>query len=364
MRQVVRALSATRVAVVPALARALALMFAPALARALEPALARALALAFAPALAVLAVAAPADAHQIRPAVLALREVSPGRFAMHWSPPSDGTRVRDDLQPRFPDHCRRESETLLDCGERGLAGAIRFDGAAGASGGVSVDIEWFRGPRELRLASGDPPVLLVSGTPSRASFAERARLARSYAAMGVEHILSGADHLMFVAGLLLFVRSLRRLLLTITSFTVAHSVTLAASALNLVHAPRAPVELCIALSILLLAVEATRARPTWTHRAPWIVAFVFGLLHGFGFATALTEVGLPPQHVPLALASFNAGVEAGQLLAVAGLGLAYRAIVRSARAGERVQELAAFALGTASVYWCFERAAGMWEALR
>jgi hypothetical protein len=303
-----------------------------------------------------------ASAHEIRPAVLALKEVEAGRFAVHWSPPSDGTRTLSDAPPRFPDHCRHESETLIDCGERGLVGAIRFDGGAAISA-VSVDIEWFRGRRELRIATGDPAVLSVSGTPLRASLGQYADIAGSYAAMGVEHILSGVDHLMFVAGLLLFVGSLRRLLLTITSFTLAHSLTLAAAALDLVHPPRGPVELCIALSILLLAVEATRRRPTWTHRAPWVVAFVFGLLHGFGFASALAEVGLPPQHLPLALASFNVGVEAGQLVTVALLTLGYRLLLHGTRAAERLQPLAAFALGVASTYWCLQRAFAMWQVL-
>jgi hypothetical protein len=122
--------------------------------------------------------------------------------------------------------------------------------------------------------------------------------------------------------------------------------------------------LCIALSILLLAVEATRQRQTWTHRAPWVVAFAFGLLHGFGFASALIEVGLPSQHLPLALASFNVGVECGQLVTVAVLAAGYRLLIRGARAAARAQTLASFALGFASVYWCIQRAIVMWQALR
>jgi hypothetical protein len=304
-----------------------------------------------------------AHAHQVRPAVLALKEISPGRFAVHWSPPSDGTPALLGAQPRFPEHCRREGEALVDCGERGLAGAIRFEGGAPFSG-VSVDIQWFQGPRELRIAAGDPPVLLVSGTPARAPLGQRVEIAGSYVAMGVRHILLGIDHLMFVAGLLLFVRSPRRLLLTITSFTLAHSLTLTASALDLVHPPAGPVEVCIALSILLLAVEATRQRQTWTHRAPWLVAFVFGLLHGFGFASALAEVGLPPQHLLLALASFNIGVEVGQLLSVAAVLVVWRSLVRSATAARRAQTLAVSALGIASVYWCLQRAFATWLSAR
>jgi hypothetical protein len=304
-----------------------------------------------------------ADAHQIQPSVLALREVSVGRFAVHWSPPSDGTRTLTEIQPRFPEHCHSLGDALVDCGSRGLVGSIRFEGGP-TRPGVSVDIEWIHGPRELRVATGDPAVLFVSGTPAAAPLADIIDLVHTYAAMGVEHILTGVDHLMFISGLLLFVGSARRLLLTITAFTLAHSATLAAAALDLVHPPRGPVELCIAMSILLLAVEASHERETWTHRAPWLVAFAFGLLHGFGFASALREVGLPPQHVPLALASFNVGVEGGQLVAVAAVIAIYRLAVHGPRAVAFAHGLAVFVLGTASVYWCLDRALGMWGALR
>jgi hypothetical protein len=307
-----------------------------------------------------------AYAHQIQPAVLALREVSPGRFVVHWSPPGDGTRIFTEIRPRFPLPCHEHGDSVVDCGTHGLVGAIRFEGGS-TRPSVSVDIEWLNGPRELRIATGEPAVLVASGAPAGAPFAELYGIARAYAVMGVEHILTGVDHLMFVTGLLLFVRSLRRLLLTITAFTLAHSITLAVSALNVVHPPQGPVELCIALSILLLAVEASRKRETWTHRAPWVVAFAFGLLHGFAFASALRDVGLPPQHVPLALASFNLGVEAGQLLAVAAVLVVYRLLVRGTRAAERARATSVFVLGTASVYWCLDRAlslCALWAALR
>ena len=303
----------------------------------------------------------PVLAHELRPAVLALKELSPGRFAVQWSPPINGDPSPNPPQPHFPGHCHAEGEQVIDCGERGLVGVLRFDDGAALSE-VTEDIEWFQGPRQLRVTSGDPAVLMVSGTPRQASLVQQLELVCGYATMGIKHILWGVDHLMFVTGLLLFVRSLRLLLLTITSFTVAHSLTLAASALDLAHLPSGPVELCIALSILLLAVEATRKHRTWTHRAPWVVAFVFGLLHGFGFASALAEVGLPPQHVPLALAGFNIGVEAGQLSSVAVVALGWRALLRSARAVERAKVWAVYVLGSASVYWCLERALALWQA--
>jgi uncharacterized membrane protein len=242
-----------------------------------------------------------------------------------------------------------------------MVGTISFDPIAALSR-VTVDIEWYDGPRELRMATGEPAILVVSGTPRAASLNERFELATEYVGMGIHHILGGVDHLMFVIGLMLFVRSLRLLLLTITSFTIAHSVTLAMAALNWVRLSSGPVEFCIALSILLLAVEATRKTDTLTHRAPWLVAFTFGLLHGFGFASALTEAGLPPQHTPLALLSFNLGVEVGQLICVTVVALGVRLLLRKDRVVEQVKYFTAVLLGIASVYWCLERGLFMWQS--
>src|SRR5262249_12390020 len=139
---------------------------------------------------------------------------------------------------------------------------------------------------------------------------------------GIEHILFGFDHLLFVLALILIVRNTRLLLLTVTAFTVAHSITLSLATLGVVHVPRPPVEACIALSILLLAseiVRSQRSQPSLTARWPWAVAFSFGLLHGLGFASALIDVGLPQGEVPLALFAFNLGVEAGQLAFIAAV---------------------------------------------
>ena len=147
-----------------------------------------------------------------------------------------------------------------------------------------------------------------------------AEVAWSYLVLGVEHILAGIDHLLFVLALLLIVRGGKRILLTITAFTVAHSITLVAATLGWVRVPGPPVEAIIALSIVFVAAEIVhglRGKPGLTARAPWVVAFTFGLLHGFGFAGALAEVGLPEKAIPVALLMFNVGVEIGQLLFVA-----------------------------------------------
>ena len=139
--------------------------------------------------------------------------------------------------------------------------------------------------------------------------------------LGIQHILSGVDHLLFVLGLLFLVGSWRRLVATVTAFTLAHSITLAAATLGLVHVPQTPIEAAIALSVMFVAAEILHqasGRPGLTARAPWVVAFIFGLLHGFGFAGALREVGLPQSDIPVALLFFNVGVEVGQLMFIAG----------------------------------------------
>ena len=161
------------------------------------------------------------------------------------------------------------------------------------------------------LLQPDQTTYIVPKEPSRW------QVVKLYTKLGIEHILIGIDHLLFVLGLLLLVNGFRLLIQTITAFTLAHSITLALSALDLVHIPQAPVEAVIALSIVFLAREylmVLRGQDSLTARYPWIVAFSFGLLHGFGFAGVLQEIGLPQQDVPLALLTFNLGVEIGQLI--------------------------------------------------
>ena len=182
-----------------------------------------------------------------------------------------------------------------------------------------------------------------------------------YLRLGVEHILTGLDHLLFVLALLIVARKGRRLLASVTAFTVAHSVTLALAALGFARVPQQPVEAVIALSIVFMAVEIVRGRQGYagiTGRSPWIVAFAFGLLHGFGFAGALSEIGLPPAHIPLALLFFNLGVELGQLLFVAvvlGAGwLLGHLWTRSSRWTEMAPP---YAVGTVAMFWVLQRLA-------
>jgi hydrogenase/urease accessory protein HupE len=189
---------------------------------------------------------------------------------------------------------------------------------------------------------------------------------RTYTVLGIGHILLGFDHLLFVLALLLIVDGTRRLIATITAFTVAHSITLALASLGVLHVPGPPVEALIALSIVFVAgeiVHARQGRPGLTQRYPWIVAFTFGLLHGLGFAGALAEVGLPQNSIPLALLFFNVGVEIGQLLFIAAV-LAVIAGGRwlLARWPVRVPDwswrVPPYAIGSIASYWVFERIAG------
>jgi hydrogenase/urease accessory protein HupE len=216
----------------------------------------------------------------------------------------------------------------------------------------------------VRLVRSDGLVQTARATPSQPSVTVEASVGRwevaaTYLKLGVEHILGGVDHLLFVFGLMLLVSGWRRLLGTITAFTVAHSLTLAGATLGWVHAPQAPVEAVIALSIVFVAVEVVRAhegRPGLAQRWPWLVAFTFGLLHGFGFAGALREVGLPSQAIPVALLFFNLGVELGQLafvLIVVGLRHVFRGqLQRLPRGAWRVPT---YGIGGVAAFWVIER---------
>jgi hypothetical protein len=204
-------------------------------------------------------------------------------------------------------------------------------------------------------------MLLSSGSPARVSVQRATRpggsheVLRQYLSLGVEHIWFGIDHLLFLLGLLLLVRGWRSTLLTVSAFTVAHSLTLALATLDLVAVPTAPVEICIALSVLLLAVETTRGSDTATRRWPWLVAFGFGLLHGLGFASALSEVGLPTHSVALALLGFNLGVELGQVAVVGVVALGHWLLKSQPAVQGKIAYGAPWLLGTCSVYWLLDR---------
>ncbi len=206
-------------------------------------------------------------------------------------------------------------------------------------------------------ASSSAPSFLVEAAPSALE------VARTYLLLGVEHILLGIDHLLFILGLLILVEGTRRLIVTVTAFTLAHSLTLAGATLGFVHVPGPPVEAAIALSIMFVAAEIVRSREGTTGLAekyPWIISFAFGLLHGFGFASALSEIGLPQAHIPLALLLFNVGVEIGQLLFIAS---AFAVIALARQFARRIAvpqpawawRVPPYAIGSAAAFWIIQR---------
>jgi hydrogenase/urease accessory protein HupE len=295
--------------------------------------------------------AAPAGAHEMSMAELAMREVQPGVFVWSWGTPAKNKPVAEDLTPHWPDGCVADERTV-QCAGKGLVGTLAMDGVGRAYSAVILRITWRGGEtRTYTLTESQPKLQLFGAARDDRGAWE---LAAAYGVLGVEHILSGWDHLLFVLGLLLLVGFRRRLVATVTSFTLAHSLTLAASALGAIALRPAPVEAAIALSILLVSAEALHDRDTWTRRWPQLVAFVFGLVHGLGFAGALKEIGLPEQHVNVALIAFNLGVESGQLLVLGAAWLLVLLVRRWPRV-ERARSALLYAIGALSAYWTFAR---------
>ena len=320
--------------------------------------------------LAALLCAGSALAHRLSPAFFGLIETEPNAFDVQWKVSISGG-LAAVLEPQVPAGCSltgnvrtsvvediRLQHGALTCPD-GLAGrTFTVNGLAQTQTDVLLRIDYLDGTATNQRLTPDAPTVTIPERPS--SF----EIVQTYLVLGVEHILLGIDHLLFVLALLLLVKGLGRLVATVTAFTVAHSITLGAATLGLVHVPSAPVEAVIALSILFLASELAKQRSAGddadaydlTRRFPWVVAFAFGLLHGFGFAGALSEVGVPQQAVPLALLFFNVGVELGQLIFIAAVfGLAWlvrRAAVPVPAAWPRA---VAYGVGSVAAFWVIER---------
>lgn len=230
--------------------------------------------------------------------------------------------------------------------------------------GVVVVARWSDGTTASAYFRGDGRQVPIRLADLRAGASSTARLGGRYFVLGVEHILFGIDHLLFVLGLLLLVRAFWPLVKTVTAFTLAHSITLGAAVLGYVPVQAAPVEAAIALSIVLLAREIVaghRGQVHLVHRRPWLVAFLFGLLHGLGFAGALGQIGLRSADVPLALLFFNVGVEAGQLAFIAVLVALNHFMSRTARlVVPRLQPVLGYALGSLATLWLLDRLPAVW----
>jgi hydrogenase/urease accessory protein HupE len=304
-------------------------------------------------------------AHEVRPAYLELREILPGKFEVLFKTPMRGD-ARLALAVSFsgvteqatPVVSRTTEDALVQTwlveAAEPLGGQeVRIDGLAGTMTDALVRVEFIDGRSWLeRLTPSSPGAVIPTKQSSWA-------VAAAYLKLGIEHILLGIDHLLFVLALMLLVQNLGQLVKAITAFTVAHSITLASATLGLVVVPSRPIEALIALSIAFVALEIVHAREGQigiAARAPWVVAFAFGLLHGFGFAGALSEIGLPADHIPVALFSFNVGVEIGQLLFVAVI-IGLVALIRTTpQALPRWTTLVPpYVIGSVAMFWVFQR---------
>jgi len=315
----------------------------------------------------LLALLAPAAAaHEARPAYLQLHQVDPETYDAFWKVPGLGDDKRLAIHVQFsagtdtvgtPSVSFANNAFLQRWRVRRLGGfdgsSIRIEGLEATLTDALVRIERLDGTTQTVKLSPSSPAFTVEAEPGSWE------VARAYLVLGIEHILLGVDHLLFVLALMILVKGARRLLWTITAFTAAHSLTLAAATLDWIHVPIPPVEASIALSIVFLASEIahTRAgRPGLTYRKPWIVAFVFGLLHGLGFASALSEVGLPANAIPVALLFFNVGVEIGQLMFIASV-LVVVGVARRLSLPRFVLDwrLPVYAIGAIASCWTIQR---------
>jgi hydrogenase/urease accessory protein HupE len=306
----------------------------------------------------------------VRPAYLELHQTNPETYSVFWKVPEPGENLHLDLNPQFPAGSTNVTEphaTHTDNSSIARWTVKRTGGLNDCTicvAGLSATTTYVL----VRLERLDGTTQVARLTPSADSFVVEAaprklQVARTYLMLGIEHILGGIDHLLFVLALLMLVQGTRRLIATVTAFTLAHSLTLAGATLGWVHVPGPPVEATIALSIVFVAAEITHNRQDrhgLTERYPWLIAFTFGLLHGFGFASALNSVGLPQSAIPVALLFFNVGVEIGQLLFIATV---FSVITLSRHTARRLGitptpwawRVAPYAIGSVAAFWLIQR---------
>jgi hydrogenase/urease accessory protein HupE len=325
----------------------------------------RHLALAMLAAFLSLGVIGPGFAHEVRPAYLELTEDAPNTFAVLFKTPmlgdfrlALGVAFSGPVEPVTSVQSRVTGDAVVQTWRvrtsRPLRGQdVRVVGLENTVSDALVRIAFLDGRSWVQRLTPAAPLATIPAAQGWVA------VAATYLGLGVEHILLGYDHLLFVLGLILITTSTRQLAKAVTAFTAAHSITLAAAALGFVHIPPKPVEACIALSIAFLAAEILRARmghAGLSARAPWLVAFGFGLLHGFGFAGALSEIGMPERHIPVALLFFNLGVEAGQLLFVTVV-IALATVARKIRLTlpHWAPLLPPYLIGSVAMFWTIQR---------
>lgn len=315
-------------------------------------------------ALLALAVTIPASADELRPGYLELSQQTQTEWKLVWKAPILGG-LATRAEPLLPDFCNLKLDTPRLSGPAVVAtGKVTCSKPlAGATVGLK-GMEPGSTDALLRVAPLGRPVQTERLIPGNSSYTVSTvpdgwQVARTYFVIGVEHILAGFDHLLFVIALVLLLQRGRAVVAAATAFTLAHSITLAGTTLGLFGLPQAPVEASIALSIVFLAVEIVKAKPgepRLSERVPWVVAFLFGLLHGFGFAGALREIGLPETDVPVALLTFNLGVEAGQLMIIAATMAVLASLARFAPWARRPAIIAStYLIGAVASFWFIER---------
>jgi hydrogenase/urease accessory protein HupE len=311
-------------------------------------------------------------AHEMRPAYLELHQTGAETYGVLWKVPGLGEDMRLGIYVQLPASCKNSSEPIatminrayterwaIRCTGSLTGGTVLIDGLDATTTDVLVRLERLDGTKQITRLTPSAPSFVIEAAPGAFE------VARTYLALGVEHILSGVDHLLFVLSLVILVKGTRRLIWTVTAFTLAHSITLAGATLGFVHVPGPPVEAAIALSIVFVAAEIMRSRQGdagLTERLPWVVAFTFGLLHGFGFASALSEVGLPQSAIPVALLFFNVGVEIGQLLFIASVFAVIWLARRFIRATGMLKptwawRITPYAIGSIASFWIIQRVA-------
>jgi len=316
--------------------------------------------------LAAILMPALVEAHESRPAYLQIRETGPGRYDVLWRTPVN-VEVPLLVMLQLPDAVKNTTEPVIqrlndstierrriEIPNGELAGQrIDFVGLQATITDVLVRASWLDGRQVTEIVRPTRPWVELSDRQSAW------QVATTYATLGIEHILMGIDHLLFVVGLMIIVRSIRSLIKTVTAFTVAHSITLGLATLGYASIPADPLNAAIALSILFLGVEVVRlwrGQTSFTLRHPWVVAFAFGLLHGFGFASGLTTVGLPSGDIPLALLSFNVGVEIGQLSFVVIILLLHHALgILQFNLPKWASYAPGYIVGALGAYWTIER---------
>lgn len=320
-----------------------------------------------------LTLVAPASADDFRPAYLQITQDDPTTYDVLWKVPALGEDAVLKVRPEFPPGTTnltppRSSYANGVAVSRwrikapgGLEGkAITFPGLSETRIDVLARLARADGTVQLERILASDPQFLVQASPGAFE------VVQTYTVLGIEHILTGFDHLCFVLALVMIVGFNRRLIWTVTAFTVAHSITLALATLGAIHAPHPPVEATIALSIVFVAseiIQQRRGREGLAAKQPWLVAFAFGLLHGLGFAGALAEIGLPEDSIPLALLFFNIGVEIGQLLFIASVLVVTRLLflaVTNQIELKRAAMVPAYLIGGVASYWTIERVISFW----